>query len=354
MTMPLPHVPGVLSVEQVEQTADSIIEAQHSSGQIAWYAGGHTDPWDHVQAAMGLSAAGRRGEAVAAFDWLAAAQRADGSWATRYVGDTVEDPATDANFCAYIAAGVRHLWAMDPTGDLERFWSVIDRAMECVLSMRLPSGLVAWSRGEDGELSEQALVTGNASIAFSLRCALDLARVWGHQRPDWELAVARIDHALRAHLDWFTPKPRHSMDWYYPVLGGSLMGEAAHERIDERWDEFVVPGLGARCVTVNPWVTGGESCELVLALEAMGRRDDALRVFSEMQHLRDDDGSYWTGLVYSDGVRWPVERTTWTSGTVILAADALSAVTPAHDLFHPMRHVRTDWMVACPCQESLR
>lgn len=352
--MPVPEVAGVLSAEQVVATADSIIAAQHDSGAIAWYPGGHTDPWDHVQAAMGLSAAGRRPEALAALDWLAKTQRADGSWAIRYVGDTIEDTGTDANFCAYVAAGVRHLWAIDPTGDLERFWPVVDRALECVLSMRLPTGVVAWARGADGRLADEALVSGNASIAFSLRCALDLARVWGHQRPDWELAVAHIDHALASHPEWFTEKPHHSMDWYYPVLGGSLIGEAAEERIAARWEEFVVPGLGVRCVNENPWVTGGESCELALALESMGRRDAALRVFSEMQHLRDHDGSYWTGLVYADGVRWPVERTTWTGATVILAADALSGTTRAHDFFHPERHVHTDWLVACPCQEPAR
>jgi hypothetical protein len=52
-----------------------------------------------------------------------------------------------------------------------------------------------------------------------------------------------------------------------------------------------------------------------------------------MQHLRDDDGSYWTGLVFADGVRWPVERTTWTAAAVVLAADALSGATPAAGLF---------------------
>jgi hypothetical protein len=52
-----------------------------------------------------------------------------------------------------------------------------------------------------------------------------------------------------------------------------------------------------------------------------------------MQHLRDDDGAYWTGLVFADGVRWPVERTTWTAAAVVLAADALSGATPASGLF---------------------
>lgn len=52
-----------------------------------------------------------------------------------------------------------------------------------------------------------------------------------------------------------------------------------------------------------------------------------------MQHLRDPDGSYWTGLVYADGKRWPVERTTWTGAAVILAADALSRTTAAGGIF---------------------
>ena len=48
-----------------------------------------------------------------------------------------------------------------------------------------------------------------------------------------------------------------------------------------------------------------------------------------MQHLREKDGSYWTGLVFADGKRWPEERTTWTGAAMILAADALSGATPA-------------------------
>ena len=95
----------------------------------------------------------------------------------------------------------------------------------------------------------------------------------------------------------------------------------------------MVSGLGIRCVDDRPWVTGAETCELVLTLEAMDDRDRALEQFANMQHLRERDGSYWTGLVYSDGKRWPVERTTWTGAAVILAADALSAATPANGIF---------------------
>ncbi len=93
-----------------------------------------------------------------------------------------------------------------------------------------------------------------------------------------------------------------------------------------------MPGLGVRCVDTNPWVTGAETCELAMALDAL---DDerALRLYADMQHLRHDDGSYWTGSVHGaehpGGVFWPGEQTTYTAAAVILATDALSRTSPA-------------------------
>ena len=42
-----------------------------------------------------------------------------------------------------------------------------------------------------------------------------------------------------------------------------------------------------------------------------------------MQHLRPEDGSYWTGYVFPENVNWPGEHTTYTAAAVILAVDAL-------------------------------
>jgi hypothetical protein len=78
-----------------------------------------------------------------------------------------------------------------------------------------------------------------------------------------------------------------------------------------------------RCVVPNPWVTGGESAELALALWAMGESDRAVRILADIQHLRADDGMYWTGYVFGDRAVWPRERTTWTAGAVLLAVAAL-------------------------------
>ena len=123
------------------------------------------------------------------------------------------------------------------------------------------------------------------------------------------------------------------MDWYYPVLGGVLTGEAAVERLRERWADFVEEGRGARCVSDRPWVTAAETCELVLALDCAGLRDEALTLFDWIQHLRSPEGAYWTGATFPDGTVWPREKPTWSSAVVVLAADALQRSSPTSGLF---------------------
>ncbi|WP_077080941.1 prenyltransferase [Mycobacterium numidiamassiliense] len=328
-----PAVPGVLTPEQCHKTALSIAAAQESSGAIPWFAGGHTDPWDHIESAMALTAAGLLEPARAAFEWSRRMQRPDGSWPIQIRSGTIEDANSDSNFCAYIATGVWHYALV--TGDKSfaaAMWPVVRNAIDFVVDLQVGFGEICWARGEDGPVPE-ALLTGCASIYHSIRCALALAAVVGESQPEWELAVGRLGHALVAHPEAFSEKDRYSMDWYYPILGSALRGPAADARIRQRWDNFVVGDLGIRCVDDRPWVTGAETCELVMALDAIGHRSAAHRQFAAMQHLREDDGSYWTGLVFADGKRWPEERTTWTGAAMILAADALSDTTAGAGIF---------------------
>ncbi len=328
---------GLLTADQVAATADSIEAVQRPGGAIAWFDGGHLDPWDHVQAAMGLTVAGRAEAAEAAYMWSASAQRPDGSWATKYVGadlEQVDDDATDANFTAYLATGIWHHWLSTTDLDfVQALWPAVAAALDLVVSMQVEDGTVRWTRGADGALADESLVTGNASIHLSLRCGLALADLVGEARPTWERAAARLRTALDHHEERFASKARYSMDWYYPVLGGSLPAADALKRLDARWDDFVVPGQGVRCVDDSPWVTGGETCELVLALDVCDRGDEARRLFSDIQRLRVGDGSYWTGYVYPDDAFWPIEQATWTAATMLLAADALSRTTAANGLF---------------------
>jgi hypothetical protein len=324
----------VLSGEQVRATVTAIAVEQEADGSLPWFRGGRLDPWDMVEAAMALDVGGAHARARAAYRWLARRQRPDGSWAAEYRGGVEVSPAAESNHAGYLAVGVWHSWLL--TGDEElvaTLWPVVRRGLDLVTRMQLPGGAVGWALRPDGTADDTALLTGNASLFQALRCGVALAALAGQPQPDWELAVADLGTALRTRPDAFADRSRYSMDWYYPVLGGAVTGAAADARLATGWDRFVVPGLGARCVADRPWVTGAETCELALALTAAGRPDAALEQVAAMQHLRADDGSYWTGYVYPDDARWPVERTTWTAAAVVLAADALSGATAASGLF---------------------
>ena len=323
----------MVSAEQIGATARSIAAVQEPSGAIPWFPGGHTDPWNHVECAMALSAAGFIVEAARAYDWLRREQRLDGSWPSRVRAGVVENPNAETNQCAYPAVGVLH--HLLGHGD-ERFgvqmWPTVRRAIDFVVGLQTERGEIPWAHGADGT-ADEALLAGCASTYQSLRCALALAAWAGEPQPEWELAAGGLAHVVAAHPEAFAQKARFSMDWYYPILGGAVRGAAAAARLSERWSDFVVPGLGVRCVSDRPWVTGAETCELVLALDTIGEADRALGLLDDMQHLRDDDGSYWTGYVFEDDARWPVERSTWTGAAVVLAVDALSLTTPASGIF---------------------
>jgi len=329
-----PALAGVLSADDVLATAASIEAAQEPSGAIPWFVGGHVDPWDHVECAMALSTAGRIQAAARAYDWLARSQRADGSWPAKIVAGEVVDPAAETNQCAYVAVGVWHHLLI--TGDDRfawRMWPTVHRAIEFVLTQQTARGEIGWVVDADGRRITDALLTGSSSTYQALRCALALADWVGESQPDWELDAGRLAHVIAEHPEAFLDKRRYSMDWYYPVLGGAVRGDAALARLDDEWETFVVDGLGARCVSDQPWVTGAETCELVLALDTVGRDEAARDLFAMMQHLREPDGSYWTGWQFAERINWPDEHSTWTAAAVILAADALSRTTPGSGIF---------------------
>jgi hypothetical protein len=335
----VPSVPGILTADEILTTGHSIAAMQEPSGAIPWPEG-YTDAWDHVECAMALTVCGLNSHARRAYDWLRRTQRADGSWPKKTVRGTVTDPAAESNQVAYVAAGVWH--ELQVTGD-EGFtmamWPTVQRAMEFVLGLQTGRGEIAWERQADGTPGGYALLTGCSSTYFSLRCAAALADHLGEPQPDWELAADQLGYVIAERPDVFADKSRFSMDWYYPVLAGAVRGAAARDRLADRWDEFVVPGLGIRCVSDQPWVTGAETCELALALDTAGDRDGALAVYADMQHLRDSDGAYWTGWQFANRMHFPGERSSWTAGAVVLAADALGRATGGSGLFRAVAAV---------------
>jgi hypothetical protein len=314
-------------------TARAIAEAQLPEGAIPW-PDGHVDPWDHVECAMALSACGLAREARLAYEWLASAQRDDGSWPRAVAGGAVTDPAGESHHAAYVAVGVWHeLLVTGDVGFAMRMWPVVWKAIEWVLGLQAPRGEVAWERDAAGLPGQFALLSGCASILQGMRCAIALAELARDPQPEWELAAGQLAHVIASHPEAFADKSRFAMDWYYPVLGGALRDGMATARLSSGWDTFVVPGLGVRCVSDEPWVTVAETCELVMSLEACGQRALARTVFEAVAQLRHSDGSYWTGWQYANEQHFPDERSSWTSAAVILAADALTGFSAGAGIF---------------------
>jgi hypothetical protein len=330
---------GLYPEKYLRSTVDFILQVQQEDGAIPWFEGGHTDPWDHVESAMGLSIGGEYAAAENAYVWLQNTQLEDGSWWVAYKDGAVADASRrESNFVAYVATGVWHHYLITQDRDfLLRFYPVVEKAIEFVLSLQTKTGEICWAVDEDGQAKNDALITGCSSIYKSLECAHNIATVLEEDKSHWYQARERLGHTLRFHPECFDrtweSKARYSMDWFYPVLTGVFSGAEATNRMNSRWETFVEEGLGCRCVSDEPWVTVAESCELTMALLAAGDRTRAETLYSWLHQFRDDDGSYWTGYVFPDKALWPEEKPTWTAGAVLLAADALTEHTAASQLF---------------------
>ena len=323
----VPELPGILSADQIVATGRAIASGQQADGSIGW-PDGHVDAWNHVECAMALSVCGLQREARLAYAWLAAAQQPDGSWPVQASGGGIDEWTTESNHAAYCAVGVWHELLV--TGDEDfaaRMWPVVRAGIEFALGLQQPSGEIIWRRHEDGTPDAFALLTGSSSMYSSLRCAIALADYVAEPQPDWELAAALLGHAVACHGDAFADKSRFSMDWYYPVLGGPVRGAAAERMLSGGWDTFVVPGFGVRCVRDEPWVTGAETCELAIALDAIGKQGQAMEMFEQIHFLRDGAGGYWTGWQFENQRHYPNEQSTWTAAAIVLAADTLACAT---------------------------
>ncbi|MFN2287093.1 MAG: prenyltransferase [Chromatocurvus sp.] len=331
--------PGLFPGQFLRPTVEFLLRTQRASGQIPWFEGGHTDPWDHVEAAMGLSIGGEFAAAERAYGWLQSQQLEDGSWWASYDGDTAENhERRETNFVAYVATGVWHHYRVSEDLDfLRRAWPMVQAAVEFVLAQQTEHGDINWAVNASGVALADALVTGCSSIYKSLECAINVAETVRSPRPDWILARRRLGAALRELPERFDrtweSKARYSMDWFYPVMTGVLQGRAARARLAARWECFIEDGLGCRCGAEEPWVTVAESCELVMALLAAGDHARAVELYSWLHQWRGSEGAYWTGYQLVEDLLWPEEMPTWTAGAILLAADALTGHTRASGLF---------------------
>lgn len=341
-----------LTRDRIEQTGAFIAAQQRPSGEIPWHAGGKMDPWDHVHAAMGLVRTGRLDAAVAAFRWLERTQTPVGGWVAERKGDTVVNRAVETNHAAYVATGLwYHHRATNDVDVLAAFWPMLERAIDFVVDMQDEAGAIRWALNKYGEVWDAPLLTGSSSTYGSLVCALRIAERLDHDRPTWRWAKQRLAHVLRTDPEHFAradlPEKTdgYSMDWYYPVLGGALRGLDAWRRLfDPRQiRRFVTDGVGCRCLAEKPWYTIAETCELVLAYDAIGLTPRARQILSWVSPMRTRDGGYWTGRTHPDGELFPKgEQTAWTAATVLIADDVLAGDTATSSFFRDLGEGQAD------------
>ena len=150
----------------IASTVEFILSVQKKDGEIPWSKGGKTDPWDHVESAMGLTIGGLHEEAKRAYKWSSKSQMDDGSWWSYYEGGEPQKGAyKDSNMTAYIAVGAFHHYLA--TGDYEflcDMWLTVCKAIDYTTAFQGEGGEIFWAKRADGSIDRKALLTGSSSI----------------------------------------------------------------------------------------------------------------------------------------------------------------------------------------------
>jgi len=334
-------------------SSQRIIELQKKDGSITWFNEGVFDAWNHLESVMALNILGFKKEKNLGFEYLINSQLEDGSWYGQ-LGSTVEfDEDTgsfvgkesdagsftrDTNFSAYIATASWHDYLINKSKeDLLKLWPTIYNAISFVIENQSVNGEIRWAAEDENAPNDDALVTGCCSIYKSLICAINCAKVLEINVDEWKESLKKLGDAIKNKPELFDrtwdSKQRFSMDWYYPILSGVVCGDEAEDKLKEKWDKFVVEGIGCKCVSDQPWVTVAETAELAITLLKMGHQESAKEILSWSHKCRDSDGSYWMGKQYEKNVFWPAEKPPWTSASVILAYDAIYKISKGSELF---------------------
>jgi hypothetical protein len=97
---------------------------------------------------------------------------------------------------------------------------------------------------------------------------------------------------------------------------------------------MVMDGLGVRCVADQNWVTAAETAECAMAAARAGMLAEAQKLLAWTGHLRAGDGSYWTGCVHPECVRFPGgQKSTYSAAAVLIADHVLNLRSAAAAIF---------------------
>jgi hypothetical protein len=221
---------------------------------------------------------------------------------------------------------------------LEKFWDSIEQGILFALNLQQSNGAIAWNVDEAGVMDEDYLLTGCSSIAKSLECTIAMCEIL--EKQDMKVKLIESHSSLLKAIenpvgifDLKKDRSRFSMDWYYPILSGVTANNHLINLVQHIKDVFLVPGIGIKCVSDEPWVTVAETSECSMALKKLGNDELANELLLNAAAIVDGHNIPFMGWQLQEEIYWPDEQPSWTSAALILAADANNHLTRASHLF---------------------
>jgi len=355
----------ILDNDEIRETAFSIIAMQTESGGIPKTIDGQIDPWNHLEAAMALTAAGYFHEAKKSILWLADMQNRGGFWYSAYnCQNETLDYTIDTNQCVYIAVAVLHYYLFTDDGDfLAKLWPTVIRATDFVASMQRESGSIPWSIqanefSDEGDTSfnpqnRASLFAASCSVYHSFKavsrllCILEQAFALREEfvgnievsihdirsmKERLTFALSALQKSLTGYIQndasvyfgEYLDKNFYAMEYYYPLMTG-LISQETIDRAAAAEDIFILEDWGARCLLEHDWFTTAETAEWAIAKACTGNIGYGESLLRSTYRHRLEDGSYLTGSVYPSAASFPDgERSSYSAAAVILANDVIS------------------------------
>jgi hypothetical protein len=325
-----------MTVPYLARWLDAMNALQQADGRFLWVGAGIFDPWNHSECLMALVAVGDRQRLHAGFEALERLAQSDpilpgdmGCAAPMTIDGEHLSPegvvhVRDTNFACWPALA---LWMAEAAFPEEGFarrhggWAL--DAVHEALRAQQPRGPIGWALGPDGTPAEAALLAANGAIFKALGGAIRLEHLTGRTAEALVKARYRLGIALREGDALFADKSAYAMDWYYPAFCGALTVFSAKRRLKREWRRFVIDGFGCRCVRAQPWVTAGETSELILTLLSLGETAKANTLIHDLPVFnREPHEGALMGYQLNERRHWPQDGPSWTQAALILAVEA--------------------------------
>ena len=317
----------MLTEDEIRSTAKFIKASQLSNGLIPWFEGGQIDPWNHLEAAIGLAVGSEPDAAIGALLALIKIQNRDGSFCHFYLAQGVKEPNRDTNVSSYIAMGLLGVMAYVEGYESEEVFASVSAALDYLVNLQRPDGGFPMLERPDGSLYLGSLLAGSCSILNAFEAGCVLAGYYEVERPTWKIAIQGLIEYLLGSRSLILDKSSWAMDWYYPALcglGRYVDDDVSNEPLGVRSNGFFQPGLGVRCLKEKHWFTAAETAEAAMAHVLAGDRAMGAEMLGCVARFRRPDGGYYTGLVYPTDTSYPGdEASTYSAGAVLIANDVV-------------------------------